>query len=116
MRNAPVLAINGVTNSGTTPINSDPIPMSQAWGASATAALTSTLAGTLKMQVSCDPPKTPAASIVWQDLPNATSGAISAGGNGLIPKNDMSYQWLRLVFTPSAGNGKVTCNANVSGI
>lgn len=74
---------------------------------------TSTAAGTIKVQVSNDPMPYSGATLVWTDLASA-SVAVSAGSNGIIPKTDCSYRWIRLVYTKSGSTG--TVRAQVAGM
>jgi len=78
-------------------------------------------AGTVKIQASNDP--TVAGNIAadftptnWIDIPNAT-GTVTAGSAVLITIAQLSYRWLRVIFTKSnAGTGTITVNLNALGI
>lgn len=78
-----------------------------------------TLAGSLKFQASNDistannlaVDQTPS---VWVDIPNA-SATVVAGASVIIPKIDLCYRWVRLVWTPSAGTGTLTVNIDSLG-
>lgn len=66
-----------------------------------------TAAGTVKIQVSndiCTQGHLPSSFVVtnWSDLPTA-SVTPTVGGVFLIPKIDMSYRWIRAVYTRSSG-------------
>lgn len=67
------------------------------------AVVTGTAVGTLKLQCSNDP--NPPSN--WSDVPSA-SVSITGAGAFLIPKQDVSYQWVRVVFTNSSGTGTIT--------
>lgn len=73
--------------------------------ASAQITATGAASGTLKMQASNDDiPNGP--PVNWSDIPNATI-AVSASGSFLIPKTDLCYQYVRLVYT-NAGTGTIS--------
>lgn len=59
--------------------------------------------GTGKLQA-CDDP-TIASN--WVDIPSATV-SVTGAGSFLIPKIDMAYRWVRLVYTNTSGSGNVT--------
>lgn len=50
----------------------------------------------------------------WTDVPNA-SASITSGASALITINQLSYRWLRVVYTRSSG-GSSTVTANMFGI
>lgn len=67
-------------------------------------------AGTLKIQASNDhnsQGNLPFTPTNWVDISGA-SVSVSAGGVVLIPKVDISYQSIRVVWTRSAGAGTLT--------
>lgn len=71
-------------------------------------------AGVAKLQASNDVPV--AANAVptnWSDIP---SGTVSISGDGafLIPKTDLSYQYIRLIYTNS-GTGTVSARLKALG-
>jgi hypothetical protein len=70
--------------------------------------------GTIKLQCSNDKPPayyTPASFLPtnWNDIPNTTV-SVSATGTYVIPKTEISYQWVRAVWTHSSGTGTITGN------
>lgn len=80
-----------------------------------------TAAGTLKIQFSNDPTVsgnlaadfTP---VNWADIPNA-SAAVSSGASVAILIANMSFRWIRAVYTRSGGGSTtVQCNMNALGI
>lgn len=77
--------------------------------ASVQATTTSTAVGTLKIQYSNDPgsPIERTVPTNWSDVPSA-SVAVSSAGVYAIGKIDISYNWLRLVFTYTSGAGNIT--------
>jgi len=63
--------------------------------------------GTLKLQASNDEPV--AASAVptnWNDIPSA-SVVVAGAGSFMIPKIDLCYQWVRVVYT-NTGTGTIS--------
>lgn len=74
-------------------------------------------AGTLKIQGSNDRATADYAQqqvpVNWADIPNA-SAAITAGGSQMIIIPVMAFQWVRVVWTRSAGAGNV--NVDMGGI
>jgi len=77
-----------------------------------------TAAGTLKLQASNDPDaQGPVSTFVptnWVDIPSA-SAAIAAGAPALITIANMSYRWVRAVYTRTGG-GSSTINVNMFAI
>ena len=83
------------------------IPSLNLFYCSAQIAATGAAAGTLKLQASNDdftagntPP------VHWSDIPSA-SIVVSGAGAFLIPKTELCYQWVRLVYTNS-GTGTIS--------
>lgn len=69
--------------------------------------------GTLKFQCSND--QGPAAQAVnWSDIPSQ-SVAVSGSGSYLIPKFEVSYQWIRVAFLFTSGTGTVAANVKTIG-
>lgn len=79
---------------------------------SAVATSTGTEAGTLKFQASNDKrtgmQDTGADITNWVDITGATVAITSGGGPYIIPKFDVSYSWIRMVYTHGSGAGIVT--------
>jgi len=75
-----------------------------------------TAAGTLKVQASNDLPLPGRAPTNWFDVTGLTV-AVAAPGVVAIPKFDVAYQWLRLVFTQSGGanDGLITATIKTIG-
>src|ERR1051326_4982637 len=93
--------------------NSDALDSSQMEAASVQVYFSdAAAAGTLKVQVSNDhwgagnlpEPFTPTH---WNDLSGA-SVTVAAGATSLIPRFDVCYQWIRLVWTSTGGAGTMT--------
>ena len=83
------------------------IPALNLFYMSAQIAATGSAAGTLKFQASNDVPV--AANAVptnWSDIPSATV-SVSGSGAYLIPKTDVCYEWVRLVYANS-GAGTIS--------
>lgn len=76
--------------------------------------MTGTAAGSVKIQVSNDEPTTSAGPSNWVDVSGATV-SVSAAGTFIIPKLDICYQWIRLVYTFSSGTGTVTASLHMIG-
>lgn len=87
---------------------------------SAQAVVTGTSTGTVKFQGSNDAPGVADSSgnIVvtnWTDIANETV-SIAGAGTYLIPKFDICYEWVRLVFThTNAASGTLTVNTKSLG-
>lgn len=64
-------------------------------------------AGTLQLQASNDDPK--ASNAVPTNWSNISGAAVTVSGAGamLIPKTDLCYQWVRLVYT-NTGTGTIS--------
>lgn len=83
------------------------IPALNLFSCSAQATSTGSGAGTLIIQASNDDfpsPNTP--PVNWTAIPSATV-AVSGAGAFLIPKTDLCYQWVRLVYT-NTGTGTIS--------
>lgn len=88
-------------------INSAAIPALNLFYCSAQAsAVGASSAGTLKLQASNDEPVNNTPPTNWSDIPSATV-SVSAAGAFLIPKTDLCYQWVRVVYTNS-GTGTIS--------
>lgn len=101
--------------------NLSAIPLQQKYSGSVTAVFSdATASGTLKVQISND--KSLTAGLLpeqfvptnWVDLSGA-SATVASGANAIIPKIDLSYQYMRMVWTRSAGAGTFQVNVNVQG-
>jgi hypothetical protein len=73
--------------------------------------------GALKVQFSNDPggpQNTTQPPTHWSDVPSAT---VSATDNGVyaIPKFDVAYNWLKLVWTFTSGTGTLSANMKTTG-
>lgn len=82
------------------------IPAQNLFNCSAQLAATGSAAGTLKIQASNDNPVNGAAPTNFSDIPSA-SIAVSGAGAFLIPKTDLCYQYVRLVYT-NTGTGTIS--------
>lgn len=64
-------------------------------------------AGTLKFQASNDHPVAAnGVPVNWSDIPSATI-AVAGAGSYLIPKTELCYEWVRLVYT-NTGTGTMS--------
>lgn len=71
--------------------------------------------GVVKLQASNDPANQLGGPVNWVDIPSATVTMTSAG-NYIVPKTDISYQWVRAVFTSGgADSGTLTINMKALG-
>lgn len=105
--NDPILnAANAATNQNSTAVN-----VQLARFASVQAVVTGSATGTLKLQVSNDDNGSPTN---WSDLTGATV-SVSGAGVYLIPAQNMSYQFIRAVYTAASGTGTITVNAHMVG-
>lgn len=90
--------------------NSAALDTSQVAMLSVQAAFTdSASAGTLKLQASND--QTPS---TWTDIASA-SATVASGASCLVTLANVPYQWVRAVWTPSAGAGTVTAKCKTVG-
>lgn len=102
--------------------NSQPMELIQIFGYAIQARFVgSSITGTLKLQVSCDPNNNPGASgpnpTHWTDLAGSPQ-AISAAGDFMWNVSDPAYNWVRLVYTDGSGgtsNGHLTAVLNAKG-
>lgn len=73
-------------------------------------------AGTIQMQVSCDPGTNGQGQGVtnWANLDTATTvpGTI---GSGIINKDGIGYKWLRVIYTANSGTGTILVTVNTKG-
>jgi hypothetical protein len=70
--------------------------------------------GTLKVQCSNDSPGIVGGPVNWSDISGATV-SVTGTGSFLIPKIDICYQWIRLVWTKTSGTGAVTVRLQAIG-
>jgi hypothetical protein len=71
-------------------------------------------AGVLKLQASNDPPSFQAAQN-WSDISGASVN-ITGVGVFLIPKTEVCYRWIKVVYTKSGGAGTLTVNLEGWGV
>lgn len=76
--------------------------------------MTGTAAGTVKFQASNDEPLSATAPSNWVDISGATV-SVSSGGEFLIPKLDVCYNYMRAVYTFTSGTGTVTAKIHMIG-
>lgn len=101
---------------------SDPIQAQNLFNGSVTGVVTGASTGALKIQVSNDIPN-PVESVPgviptitnWADLSGVTV-TLSAAGVFIIPKFDICYEWIRLVYTKNNGSaGTISANLKTLG-
>lgn len=94
------------------------IPALQALTISATVYSSGNETGTLKFQA-CNDNTSPQENLLntalsnWVDISGATVNVAAASTVYLIPKTEVAYQYIRAVYTHSAGAGNVTINVCV---
>lgn len=90
-------------------INSTAIPAMNLLSCSAQLIGTGSAAGTMKLQASNDNPLSGGnVPTNWNDIPSATV-SVSGAGSYLIPKTDICYEYVRVVYTNS-GTGTIAVN------
>lgn len=100
--------------------SSSPVPVDQIYTLAAQYVFSAnTSAGTIKLQGSCDAYKQPLPissqlPVTWADVPSVTA-SVTAGAPGILSLNVVPYNWVRIVWTPSAGTGILTVNMVVKG-
>lgn len=115
MKQALILALNAAD--ATLTLNSPAILCDQLFQISVQGVFSGNSAGAMKLQFSNDivNPRNPlAAPTHWNDVPSATV-SITTAGSYAIPKTEICYQFVRVVFTPSGstpGTATVTCKVN----
>lgn len=97
---------NIITSQAAATVTTVAIPSQNLFQASAQITATGSAVGTLKMQASNDEPLNGSAPVNWSDIPSATV-AVAAAGAFLIPKTDLCYQFVRLVYT-NTGTGTIS--------
>ena len=108
MRNLSQIVVPA-TNAGSD-VTGPALDCSQIYAVSFQASFSSnTLTGTFKFQASNDISNPP---VNWSDVASVN---VAAGGVILIPKTDVCYQWIRPVYTHTAGAGTVTMAVNSQG-
>lgn len=115
MSQTPVIAI--ATQTAAT-LTSNPIPVNQAYSCSLQISTTGAAAGIAIIQASNDHIPGDYATLQtpmnWSAITGATV-TISAAGSVLIPKLDLAYQYIRVVYT-NTGTGTVQAVLSVTGI
>ena len=76
-------------------------------------AATGGVAGTLKFQASNDSPEDVPTPVNWTDIASQTV-AVTGVGTFLIPKFDISYEFVRVVYTASS-SGTITVKIKALG-
>lgn len=94
-------------------IDGPAIDANQLFAVSVQAVVGTTAEGTIKLQASNDIPPAdnsgqPPAN--WSDIPSATIALDGSSGAFLIPKTELAYRWIRVVFTYADGEGTVVAN------
>lgn len=126
MRNAQIEALNGFTDSGSSPVLGAAIDVGQVISASfQVVSNSSDAAGTVKIQMSNDNPgpngKAVQGNFVptnWTDVTSATIAVSSGAGPALILAT-VCYRWLRVVYTRSGGGASdkyIKVNMNTLGV
>lgn len=106
--------INAIVSQAAATVTGSPIPAMNLLYGSAQITATGSAAGTLKFQASNDVPRSPTTPPThWNDIPSATV-AVSGAGSFMIPKTDLCYQFIRLVYT-NTGTGTIQANVKTIG-
>lgn len=108
--------MNAVAVSGTTVYRSNPIDTALCVAGSVQIVSTGTATGAAKLQASND--ECPAGNLPknfvpanWTDIPSATV-SVTGAGTFLIPKIDLSYRWVAVVYTNATNTGNVSAQFN----
>jgi hypothetical protein len=88
---------------------------SSLFNCSAQVVAAATQLGTVKLQFSNDPVTDINFVTNWSDLAGKTS-AVSGAAVGSIEKFDVSYAWMRAVYTATSGTGVLTVNIKANGV
>ncbi len=110
MRPSCEVALNAVTGSASSPTA---IPAQFLLSCSLQVASTG-LVGTAKLQFSNDKVQGSTQPTNWTDIPSATVSVTGAGVFG-IPKTDLAYEWIQVVYTNSSGTGTLSANLHTYG-
>lgn len=113
MNQSVVVALNAADASAATAV-SGAIPVPQALTCSVQCVGAGTMVGVLKIQASNDVANPLNGEVItnWSDISGATV-AVSAAGVFLIPKTELSYNAIRIVYTKTSSTGTPTISANV---
>lgn len=108
------IGLSAVAVSSTTAYTSDAIDAQLLVSASVQVITTGTATGAAKLQMSND--QTSAQNVKftptnWTDIASATA-SITAAGSVLIPKTDLSYRWIRVVYTNATNTGTLSVQVN----
>lgn len=101
------------TQTGSTTISS-PIASENLLYISVMAVATGTEVGSVRIQVSNDKVAPGFAPVNFVDLSGATI-AVSSAGVYLIPKIELCYQFIRIVYTHTSGSGDITITTKTIG-
>lgn len=98
--------------------NGPAIRATNLFAGSAVAISTGTVVGVLKVQASNDSDALldgTGAPVNWVDVANLTVNVTTGGGVFLIPKFDVCYEWIRVVYTHTSGTGTINCYVKTLG-
>jgi len=100
---------------------SAPLIVDHSWGFAIQLVITGTVAGTVKLQGSCDPGPNAnfqAANdpyiVDWTDIANS-SLPVTGAGTLTYDVVKTAYPWVRVVYTASSGTGTITARFNAKG-
>lgn len=116
MRNASITILSAANATA----NSSVIPTNGIYGMSLIGVFSDVAAtGTIKLQGSNDlavaGTEMPFTPTNWADIPSG-SVAVTAGGVVVVEKPNLCYQWVRAVWTRTAGAGTIQLIANTQGV
>lgn len=117
MRYQNVVALNAIDASTVGAQNSSQIDARLLFNMSVQVIAAGAPVGVVKVQVSNDEGSSipqPFSPTNWVDLPSATI-AVATAGQLLIPKFDLCYNYVRIVYTKTSGTGSITAEVKSLG-
>lgn len=124
MKSNTLTLLTAAAMTGTTVVESAPIPVEQIFGYAVQAVWTGTPNGSLVLQASCDAPLRdnqatnggPDEVINWTEIAGSSYAIVGAPGNYMWNVSDAFYRYFRLVYTNTSGVGSLSVKAVVKGI
>jgi hypothetical protein len=124
MKSNTIVLLTNAAMTGTTTVESAPIPLEQIFGYAVQAVWTGTPNGSLKLQASCDAPGRdnqtsnggPDDVTNWTDIAGSTLAITGVAGNYMYNVTDAFYRYFRVVYTNTSGVGSLSVKAVVKGV